>query len=131
MFHLLIVLEISINHIVVILDDRLAATMDVERQSLLVMGRELGGLHIIMLAQSHDGEIALLPALPERWKKGSVYGLRLRGGHCLDMEWSGGKLVKALLSAASDVPVTVRIGEKRFPLALQNGNRYDLLENVK
>ena len=84
-----------------------------------------------MLAQSHDGEIALLPALPERWKKGSVYGLRLRGGHKLDMEWSGGKLVKAVLSAASDVPVTVRIGEKRFPLALQNGNRYDLLENVK
>ncbi len=84
-----------------------------------------------MLAQSHDGEIALLPALPERWKKGSVYGLRLRGGHCLDIEWSGGKLVKAVLSAASDVPVTVRIGEKRFPLALQNGNRYDLLENVK
>ncbi len=84
-----------------------------------------------MLAQSHDGEIALLPAIPERWKKGSVYGLRLRGGHKLDMEWSGGKLVKAVLSAASDVPVTVRIGEKRFPLALQNGNRYDLLENVK
>lgn len=34
--------------------------MDVERQSLLVMGRELGGLHIIMLAQSHDKLIQLL-----------------------------------------------------------------------
>lgn len=82
-----------------------------------------------MLAQSHDGEISLLPALPDRWKEGAVRGLHIRGGHVLDMEWSEGRLIRAVLIAGSDevVPVRLQKGEP-FQVNLKSGKSYNLFE---
>lgn len=52
-----------------------------------------------MLVQSRNGEIRLLPALPSAWPRGSVRGLRVRGGAEIGLEWRGGTLQSVSLRA--------------------------------
>ncbi len=55
-----------------------------------------------MLAQSHDGSIHLLPALPQAWPDGEVNGLVMRGGFIIDMRWQKGRV--------TDLRVLSRLG---------------------
>ncbi|MGX9218773.1 glycoside hydrolase family 95 protein [Massilia varians] len=70
---------------------------------------------IEMLLQSQNGELHLLPALPDSWRDGRVSGVVGRGNHVVDIDWEAGRLKSARITTRvggrtairSPVPVVV------------------------
>jgi alpha-L-fucosidase 2 len=100
-----------------------------------------------MLVQSHDGEIAFLPAIPGAWKQGKVAGLRARGGLEVGVEWAGptsstatvrvlengthrfrgpkGQVLRAIARNGADTPMPAN-DSGAFTLACHRGETYRL-----
>jgi alpha-L-fucosidase 2 len=72
-----------------------------------------------MLVQSHNGELHLLPALPDAWASGSVTGLRVRGGITLDMKWRNRELTEVTIYVNTESKTTTTI-QLRGPHSLTN-----------
>ena len=70
-----------------------------------------------MLLQSHEDEIALLPALPPKWDKGSVRGLCARNGFTVNISWENGVVNDALITAGLNTRCRVR---STIQLAVEN-----------
>lgn len=64
-----------------------------------------------MLLQSHEGELDLLPALPDNWKDGCVTGLKARGNYTVDISWRDNHLVHTRITAGHNSVCRIRINK--------------------
>lgn len=62
-----------------------------------------------MLIQSQDGNIELLPALPDLWHTGSFKGLRARGGATIDAKWTDKKIEILTITATAENTFRIKV----------------------
>lgn len=74
-----------------------------------------------MLLQSQDGDIHLLPALPDAWADGEVKGLGARGNFEVDITWRGGQLAEARVRSNSGEAGVVRYKGQTLPVDVKKG----------
>lgn len=79
-----------------------------------------------MLLQSHLGFLHLLPALPSAWPAGKVTGLLARGGFEVDLEWSTGRLTKAVIHSSAGSRCALRYGQTTLEFDTKPGIAYHI-----
>lgn len=92
-----------------------------------------------MLAQSHDGAIHLLPALPHDWPSGEVKGLLMRGGFVVDIRWKKGKISELKIHSRlggnlrlrSYAPLPKAVGFSMKKARGENTNPFYSVPNIK
>ena len=65
-----------------------------------------------MLLQSYDGNIYVLPALPDALASGKITGLKARGGFEVDIEWKDGKLKKLIVQSTIGGNCRLRLSDQ-------------------
>lgn len=63
-----------------------------------------------MLVQSANGEIHLLPALPDVWQDGSITGIRAKGGfEVVELKWKDGQIAKVIIKSTIGGNLRLRV----------------------
>ena len=79
-----------------------------------------------MLVFTDSGRIELLPAWPHDYPDGTIKGMRLYGGHTLDLSWKSGKPVSITLHAGKNENFELSFHGKQQHLELEKGKKYIL-----
>lgn len=84
-----------------------------------------------MLVFSQPGRVEILPACAAEFPAGQLTGLRIHGGHKLDIKWANAKLLKVTIKADKNDTCTFVYGTKTKTVKLVAGRQYVLDEQLK
>jgi alpha-L-fucosidase 2 len=79
-----------------------------------------------MLLQSGNGEIRLLPALPQAWKEGRITGLRARDGFEVSVAWKAGSLTSVTIRSENGEACRLRYSDRTVELHIKKGKSITL-----
>lgn len=79
-----------------------------------------------MLVFTDSGRIELLPAWPQGYPDGNIKGIRLYGGHTMELSWKSGKPVRATIHAGKNEKFEVSYKGKPHYLQLKKGKKHVL-----
>jgi alpha-L-fucosidase 2 len=105
------------EHLVhLILDFATDSLLDLHPPRIFQIDGNFGGTAAVleMLLQSYHEELHFLPALPPAWSKGTIRGLRARGGYTVNMEWKDTQLTRAEITSLTDRTCTILHGAGRY-----------------
>ena len=74
------------------------------------------------VAQSRDGKLHLLCALPDCWKKGSMRGYKTPGGHSVSLDWKDGKLKSVSVVIGFGKSITLSYAGREYVLSGDEGS---------
>jgi len=74
-----------------------------------------------MLMQSHNGEVHLLPALPNAWASGSIKGIVAKKGFEIDMTWELGKLKTLVVTSKLGNTLNLRYNDEVKQIETKKG----------
>ncbi|MCQ2352778.1 MAG: glycoside hydrolase family 95 protein [Victivallaceae bacterium] len=75
----------------------------------------------MLLQDSANGDITLLPALPDEWADGAIHNLRAPGGFKFDFSWKAGRVEKLTLTSQSDRRLKLTCNGITQTLSLKRG----------
>ena len=78
----------------------------------------------LMLVQSRDDCVILLPALPDSWSSGSVCGLCLRGGATIDISWHSHTLTSFTIHARQSYNSIIKYGNNAYHVDIGDGEDF-------
>lgn len=88
-------------------------------------GAASGILEMLLLPQK--GEIRLLPALPDKWARGYVRGLKAPGNVEIDMKWKNGKVTQAKLVSPVGGKFTLIVNGEERQIELSAGKAAEIV----
>ena len=97
-------------------------------------GLSLPRLILEMLVYTEPGKIELLPAWPKNYASGQLKGVRVYGGHTLDISWQKAQLKSLVLYAKQNANLTICYGGKNVQVRVEKGKTYyfnNCLEKIK
>jgi len=77
-----------------------------------------------LLVFSQPGRVELLPACSSSFPTGKLTGLRIHGGHKLDISWANGGLVSAVVHAGHNDSCTFICNKKSVTIKMVAGKQY-------
>jgi alpha-L-fucosidase 2 len=84
-----------------------------------------------MLLQSQNGIVKVLPALPDRWQKGKISGLRARGGFEVDLEWEDNELIELKITSLLGNKCVVIYKDKMVEYNTEKGSTLTINPELK
>ena len=84
-----------------------------------------------MLVQSRNGELLVLPVLPQQWESGEVNGLCVRGGAQVSIKWTHGMLGIFTVKPSHDFTALIVYKDRERQQVFRAANIYTFDCNLK